>query len=244
MTELKNNEPKKKGLDTNSNAYTMIYAALLVIGVAVLLAFASQSLQDMQKNNIAIDKKMQILRSIGVSATADNAEEEYGKLIKNSFVINREGAQVDGDAFALELSKELKKSAAEQQFPVFEAEIDGSKKYVIALSGAGLWGPIWGYIAFNDDLSTVYGADFSHQGETPGLGAEIAKPEFSGEFVGKSIFADGEFTSIMVVKPGKAIAGIACVDGISGGTITSTAVDQMLRNTIEAGYLNYFTSNK
>ena len=111
----------------------------------------------------------------------------------------------------------------------------------MALHGAGLWGPLWGYLSVDSDKNTVYGADFSHQGETPGLGAEIAKPAFSNEFKGKKLFMDGTFKSIAVVKPGKSVAGQDYVDGISGGTITSQGVQAMLFNSLN-GYVKFLTS--
>ena len=191
---------KKKGLDRDSNVYTVVYASVMVVLVAVVLAFTSQSLRTFQQKNEENDKRQQILRSINVV-----------------------------------------KAAAEHQYPVFVANVDGQPKYIMALHGAGLWGPLWGYISVDSDRNTVYGADFSHQGETPGLGAEIAKPAFSNEFKGKKLFMDGTFKSIAVVKPGKSVAGQDYVDGISGGTITSQGVQAMLFNSLN-GYVKFLTS--
>lgn len=109
--------------------------------------------------------------------------------------------------------------------------------------GTGLWGPIWGYISFNDDKNTVYGTDFSHQGETPGLGAEIVTPAFSSQFIGKQIFKNNDFKSIAIVKPGKTAQGQDYVDGISGGTITSNGVDHMIKNTLEH-YVEFLKTTK
>jgi Na+-transporting NADH:ubiquinone oxidoreductase subunit C len=91
-------------------------------------------------------------------------------------------------------------------------------------------------------MDTVYGTDFSHEGETPGLGAEITKPAFSNQFKGKNLFRDGEFKSIAVVKAGKSAEGQDYVDGISGGTITSTGVSHMLFDSL-SGYVKFLTSN-
>jgi Na+-transporting NADH:ubiquinone oxidoreductase subunit C len=103
---------------------------------------------------------------------------------------------------------------------------------VLPLYGQGLWGPIWGYIGLNEDKNTVFGMYFSHQGETPGLGAEIASKKFQTPFIGKRITKDGVFTSIAVVKPGNSVNERDYVDGISGGTITSKAVDAMMNNCL------------
>ena len=224
-------------MNRDSNVYTVVYASVMVVLVAVLLAFTSQSLRSYQKANEENDKRQQILRSINVNVVASEAEAKYNELIKESFLVNDKGEKVEGDAFAADVVK----AAAEHQYPVFVATVDGQPKYIMALHGAGLWGPLWGYISVDSDKNTVYGADFSHQGETPGLGAEIAKPQFSGEFKGKKIFQNGEFKSIAVVKPGKSAEGQDYVDGISGGTITSKGVDAMLSSSL-SGYVKFLTS--
>ena len=119
------------------------------------------------------------------------------------------------------------------------AGVDGQKKYILALYGSGLWGPLWGYVSVNDDCTTVFGADFGHAGETPGLGAEIAT--FSNQFIDKHLFIGESFKSIAIVKPGKSADGRDYVDGISGGTITSQKVDQMLFDSLKE-YTKFLTS--
>lgn len=218
-------------MNRDSNVYTVVYASVMVLLVAVVLAFTSQSLRSFQKKNEDNDKRQQILRSINVSVPANEAEAKYNELIKESFLVNENGEKVEGDAI----------SATPEQHPVFVASVDGKTKYIMALSGAGLWGPLWGYLSVDDDRNTIYGTDFSHQGETPGLGAEIAKPQFSNEFKGKKLFVNGEFKSVAIVKPGKSVAGQDYVDGISGGTITSQGVDHMLFNSL-SGYVKFLTS--
>ncbi len=230
--------PAKKGMDRNSNTYTIIYSAVMVILVAVGLAVTSQSLRPFQKANEDNDKRLQILRSINVTVTANEAEAKYTELITGGFLIDENGEKIEGstkeDAFVGEKDGVI-------GTPLFVATVDGQTKYIMALNGSGLWGALWGYISVNDDKNTVYGADFSHAGETPGLGAEIATPGFSAKFKDKHIFQNGEFKSIAVVKPGKSADGQDYVDGISGGTITSQGVDRMLFNSL-TGYVKFLTS--
>jgi Na+-transporting NADH:ubiquinone oxidoreductase subunit C len=224
----------------DSNAYTVIYASVMVVAVAVALAFTSQSLQSLQKANEDNDKRRQILHSIRVDVPASEAEAKYGELINEAFFVNAAGNKAEGDAFATDVVK----SFVEGKYPVFVARIDGQTKYIMALQGNGLWGPIWGYIAVDDDRNTVFGADFSHAGETPGLGAEIVTHSFRDHFAGKRLFRDGQFRSIAVVKPGQDDGGRGCdyVDGISGGTITSSAVDRMLFDCLSA-YKSFLTTS-
>lgn len=222
-------------MNRESNVYTIIYSVVMVVIVALGLAFTHQVLSDKQIANENIDKMQQILRSLNIDASADEAQEAFSKLIQNAYLINDQGDKLDGTegispddpAFSTELG-----DSSAEGMPVYEAEIDGATKYVIPMSGAGLWGSIWGYLAVEAEGSTIYGAEFDHAGETPGLGAEIADTPFKGQFKGKSLFRDGEFRSIAVVKPGRTVANRDYVDGISGGTITSQGVDNMLLESV------------
>lgn len=222
-------------MNRESNVYTIIYSVVMVVIVALGLAFTHQVLSDKQIANENIDKMQQILRSLNIDASADEAQEAFSKLIQNAYLINDQGEKLDGTegispddpAFSTELG-----DSSAEGMPVYEAEIDGATKYVIPMSGAGLWGSIWGYLAVEAEGSTIYGAEFDHAGETPGLGAEIAETPFKGQFKGKSLFRDGEFRSIAVVKPGRTVANRDYVDGISGGTITSQGVDNMLLESV------------
>lgn len=224
-------------MNKQSNVYTIIYSSVMVIIVAAVLAFAALSLKAPQQRNIEIDKMKQILSSIKVTATADDAQQLYKKYIIGSKVIDAAGKEIaDADAFNVNVAMQVKLPEAQRQLPIFIAKVeDGSTKYIIPMYGAGLWGPIWGYLSIDSDGKTVYGAYFAHQGETPGLGAEIDKPAFYGQFCGKDLFAGGdEFKSIAVQKAGqKPLNGADYVDAISGGTITSKGVEAMLSNSLK-----------
>ncbi|MDR1120203.1 MAG: NADH:ubiquinone reductase (Na(+)-transporting) subunit C [Dysgonamonadaceae bacterium] len=221
-------------MNKEKNSYILIYASVMVVLVALILAYTSEALRPQQAKNEAIDKMRQILASLNIPSTAQNAESLYNATITDTYLIDNEGNKSEGNAFETELAGELRKPLAERKYPVFEASIDGNKKHILALRGAGLWGPIWGFISLNEDNNTVYGVSFGHEGETPGLGAEINEPAFAKAFAGKKIFNnEGKFTSIAIVKPGKTVDGQDAVDGISGGTITSRGVDAMLYSSLE-----------
>jgi Na+-transporting NADH:ubiquinone oxidoreductase subunit C len=127
---------------------------------------------------------------------------------------------------------------------VFECQTPDGLKYIFPLYGAGLWGPIWGFVALNDDMNTIYGANFDHQGETPGLGAEISTPMFEDPFVGKKIFDEsGTLVSIIVAKVGQNAPEEHKVDGISGGTITSKGLEKMLIDDFTT-YQEFFKKKK
>jgi len=224
-------------MNTNSNSYTIIYAAIMVVIVAFLLAFVSSSLKETQYKNVEQDTKKQILSAINVTDVKD-AEAEFAKYEVKDMLMNADGTLAPyTDAFQVSYKGEI----AEKRFHVFECKVDGATKYILPIYGAGLWGPIWGYVALNDDKDTVYGVYFSHAGETPGLGAEIATPKFQAQFAGKKVTENGAI-GLTVAKNGKVTKPEYEVDGISGGTITSQGVDAMLKDCLKE--YNPFLSNK
>ena len=228
-------------MNTNSNTYTIVYASVMVIIVAFLLAFVSSSLKDKQNENVALDKKKQILSSLNVETKGADVADLYSKIVLKEEILAADGSvKAETGAFDIDSKMENAKPLEERNLPVFVCQIDGATKYVLPVYGAGLWGPIWGYIALNDDKSTIYGVYFSHAGETPGLGAEIAAQPFQEQFTAtpKHITRDGEFTSIAIVKPGKVDETRDYVNGISGGTITSQGVDAMLQSGL-GQYVNF-----
>ena len=243
-----------------SNSYIFRYAAIMVIIAAAVLSTAAMLLKPFQEKNIAIDKMGGILTSANIpDVNSKNAIKLFNEYVTEEIVINQDGDVVDsykGDemdkakAFSIDMKKELynKSKGLPFELPVYVIEKEGKKLYVVPLRGVGLWGPIWGNIAFADDMNTVVGATFDHKGETPGLGAEITTALFEDQFIGKTIFdKKGNFTSIEVVKGGvtklPADQQIHGVDAISGGTITSNGVSDMIKNVLES-YLPYFQKNR
>lgn len=222
-------------MNREKSGYTMIYAAVMVIIVALGLAFTHQTLIERQTANVNIDKMQQLLRSLNIDATAAEAQQRYGELVKNAYLINSDGTKVEGSEGTTPNDPAFSTTPGDEEargLPVYEAEIEGSVKYIIPMQGTGLWGPIWGYLAVESNGSTIYGAEFGHQGETPGLGAEIVMLSFREQFIGKEVIKEGAFKSVAVVKPGQSVSNRDYVDGISGGTITSKGVDAMLLNSV------------
>jgi Na+-transporting NADH:ubiquinone oxidoreductase subunit C len=205
-------------LNTENNVYTIVYATILVVIVAVLLAVISQVLSPRQAANKRLDTQKQILTALNVDYSNADPAALYGEIVNET--------EVDGKA-------------------LFVATIDGATKYVLPLKGQGLWGGIWGYIALDDDKNTVYGINFGHESETPGLGGEIVTEYFRSRFFGKHIKdAEGHVQSIAVLKAGKKDeAGREQVDAISGATITSTGVDEMLLKSLNE-YVEFLTKEE
>lgn len=229
-----------------SNTYIFIFSTVMVVLVALLLSMAALQLKPFQDKNIEVEKKQQILASLRISSTTKDAENLYSKYITSSFVINNKGEKLQGeDAFNVDLKEQLDKPAAKRLLPVFVGSLENkSTAYVLPVRGKGLWGPIWGYVSVEPDMNTIYGVTFDHQGETPGLGAEIATPIFQKQFQEKKLFKDStDFVSIQVDKGGAPQGDTHAVDAISGGTITSKGLQAML-DTCLVQYKTFFIHNR
>ena len=257
-------------MNTNNNVYTVIYTTVIVVIVAALLAFVSQSLKAKQEANEKAETISQMLTSAqyGTKAELDklgNAAklDKYAEEIEKAFVIDLEGnevAQLSTDRSNLEVysPKELKRQnynikggankTGEPQLPVF---VFKNGRTVVPIYGAGLWGPIWGYISFESDLKTIAGAYFDHESETAGLGAKIKDdPSFQAEFIGEQPEFDATPSQIFeIVKGGapKDAEGKSVVDNeidaISGATMTSQGLDAAIDTWLGA-YAKYFEANK
>lgn len=234
-------------MNRQSNVYTIIYSVILVAIVGVVLSVVYQALRPKQEENIANDTRRQILAAALITPKdGESIGEVYNSHITDSFIVNSQGEKLNSDVnpFDVNVAMEVKKPDDQRELPVFVCKTDKGIKYIVPVYGAGLWGPIWGYVAMDDNCDTIYGAYFAHQGETPGLGAEIEKPAFSSQFEGKNIFSsNGSFQSVKVVKNGQEPAEGAYVHAISGGTITSQGVQKMLENSLKP-YTAFFNKQR
>lgn len=201
-------------LNTNSNTYIIIYSTIMVVIVAFLLAFVSQTLKPMQDANVALDTEKQILNSLNLRGLSDEeAHATYEKIVtfdeaQNVYVCTLENGEV---------------------------------KYVLPLKGQGMWGGISCFLAIDSDKNTVYGAYFNHESETAGLGAEIKdNAGWQAKFQGKKIFADGDDTKI-ALSVVKAVNDETTVDAVTGATVTSTAVSKMLQDQLTK-YMDFLLS--
>lgn len=228
---------------TNSNGYTFMFAVIMVLVVASVLAFAATSLQPTQRENVRQEKMQNILATVGVETDRAGAQELYDQYITQQLTLDQNGELVESvDAFEVDLAKELKKPVEEQVFPLYIADVQGEKYYIVPLRGNGLWNAIFGYISLKDDINTVKGATFDHLGETPGLGAEITKEWFREEFQEEKIFdSNGNLVGVSVVKGDidPSDKDDNKVDAISGATITGDGVSDMISERLKR-YLPYF----
>lgn len=233
-------------LDRNSNAFTFGFAIAMVVVVGTTLAILVQFLRPYQIKNDRDKKMINILGAINVEASRANAQELYNQYIVDSYVLDINGEVIESEitAFDIDKKKEFKdKSIAvdNRKYPMFIAEKEGEKYYIMPMAGLGLWGPIWGFASVGKDLTTLYGVRFNHKGETPGLGAEISSyKQFQEQWEGKEIRnPDGSFHPMLVSKTPANPSDPYAVDGITGGTITSKGLEEMVNRTLGV-YSQYF----
>ena len=163
--------------DINSNRYIFLYATVLIVIVAVLLAVTALWLQPLQDRNKKNEKRINILRAAGIpDVNKDNAAWLFEQHCTSQFLLDENGNPSDDGAL-----------------PLFVIDRQIS---VIPMQGNGLWGPISGYLAIDADGSTIIGANFDHKSETPGLGGEITTEKFQSQFRGKQIREDGQMVPI------------------------------------------------
>ena len=228
-------------MNTNSNTYTVIYSIILVVIVAAVLAFAAMFLKPTQDANVKKDTISQILTAATVEG--EDILATYQNEIESAILVDLEGNKVDDlDIEDCEVygTADLKRQIAAEQkaLPVY---IFKNGVTVVPCYGAGLWGPIWGYVGFEGDLKTIKAVCFGHKGETPGLGAKISdEPSFAEAFVGQQV-GSGDIL-FEVAKPANRETEKNGVDAISGATITSQALGKTL-NQWFGFYQNYLAKN-
>ena len=246
-------------INKESNGYTFGFAIALVVVLGVILATLSEALKERTKDNITIKKQLDILSAMidieKEGITRANAAEEFKKYVNldDAVILDYKGEVKKTDEklkpFDVDIKKENRDktlSDEDKNYPLFIAKDKNKKtRYIIPVVGKGLWGPIWGYICLKEDMNTILGVSFDHKTETPGLGAEINKAFFMDRWKDSKIMDDqGSFVKYEVVKDNSgSIKGDSKIDGITGGTITSKGVEEMVNRTLKI-YATYFKNIK
>ncbi len=234
-----------KGLNTNSNSYTIIYSAIMVVIVAFLLAFVYQTLKERQDANVALDKKKQILYALNIRGLGDEeAAAKYKEVVlsddilaDNGTIAERQTGDNESNGFKLG-SAEYKNG----QLAIYTCKVDDQTKFVVPVYGMGLWGPISGYVALDSDCQTVFGAYFNHDSETAGLGAEIKDSQaWQEKFIGKKVFDERGGIALSVEK--NVTVPNSQVDAVTGATLTSNGVRDMLKEGL-GKYSDFFKSQQ
>jgi len=243
-------------MNTNSNTYTVVYSAIVVILVAAILAFVAQVLNPKQVANEKADTISQMLTAAQFGTKKeisgkgnDYILSTYKENVKAAYTIDAKGNKIadlnSADAeivttSGLKAQNSNIKKGADVALPVYVLAKDGEEITVLPIYGAGLWGPVWGYIAYKSDLKTIVGAYFDHASETPGLGGKITEPDFQGQFTGKQVdFSDK--APFAIVKGGAPAGKANAIDAITGATMTSNGVNDAINTWLKA-YEPFFAS--
>lgn len=235
---------------------TLTVAILLCLVCAVFVAGAAVSLKPLQMANKAEDKKSAILAAAGLYEAGVPVAEQFKQITTR--IVNLEAGRFADESELAELRKagldtenfDQKKSSkisglsrvlssVEDEASIKRLEkfaavyIVGSpdhiEKLVLPVHGYGLWSTLYGFLALQGDLDTVVGLGFYSHAETPGLGGEVDNPKWKGLWPGKKIYDDQGNVAISVVKGGSADGGAHQVDGLSGATLTSRGVNNLVR---------------
>lgn len=246
----------------NSSKYIIGFTALLTAFVALVLSLMYTGLKEIHKQNELLFEKRAVLGAIQENVgkdikSLDDKEvmdifsqsvkqivvDSKGNILSNEDVVK--GGYKGGKAENIDMKVEMRKPIENRMLPLYSYKNkSGNEVYIIRLFGKGLWDEISGYLALDSDKNTVIGASFDHKGETPGMGAEMKdNPKFPAQFKGKTVFdKSGNLVSIKVRKGG-AVDKDHDVDAISGATLTSDGITDMLKTSLD-NYHQYLKKTK
>jgi Na+-transporting NADH:ubiquinone oxidoreductase subunit C len=223
---------------TETNSYILIFSILMVLIVGGILSYSSIFLKAFQEKNKSEEKMQNILNAIGYNLDRRDSSKVFKELIKESFVVDSQGMiDKDKEAFEIDVALQYQKEIHKRSLPIYKANRDGKNYFILPLYGKGLWGPIWAYVSIDSNYK-IGGALFDHASETPGLGAEITQEYFKNLFQGEHLLdKQGNYKGIKLIKSGNDPKNLNKqdnqVDGISGATITSDGVGEMLSEGIK-----------
>lgn len=223
-------------MNTQSNGYTVVYSAIMVVVVAAVLTLVSQGLKDRQIANEENANRASILRSAGIEPGED-VSADFKKYVTDGFVVDKDGNKSGNldEAFkaASALASKTGKFENVEKYPVLVFSKDNETKYIVPIDGSGLWDRIWGFVSFKSDFNTIDGVVFNHAGETPGLGAEMTNPKWTKQFAGKQMVEGGQFKGVKIYKGNASTDPLHGIDAISGSTMTSNGVEAMVNNCVQ-----------
>lgn len=228
-------------MNTNSNAYVMGFAVTMCVAVSAVLATLASALKETQAAAAEFDRQKNVMMAAGLIQAGDTRSREdlealFRERITEVTVDTETGAKVEGTA--AEVSEKRKEDPLRYRVVGTSKDDDGAVDTIILpVSGKGLWSTIYGYIALESDKDHVRGITFYKHGETPGLGGEVENPQWTGQWVGKSIRRDDGIG--VIVKKGKVDPGVAkekahYVDGLAGATITSNGVTKFVERDLRS----------
>lgn len=239
----------------------LIVAVSLCLVCSVFVSSAAVFLKPLQEHNKALDMKKNILRAAGMLEEGADIEQafqsveprviefasgEYTDAIEPTTYDQRAAAKDPKTSVAIPAEQDLAKIGRRAEHGLVylvRNEAGVLKTVIVPVRGKGLWSTMYGFVALQDDANTVEGITFYEQGETAGLGAEVASPEWNRKWRGKEIYDDDGTPEIRVIKGNVKSSSKDAehqVDGIAGATLTSQGVTNLMRYWFGAdGYKPY-----
>jgi Na+-transporting NADH:ubiquinone oxidoreductase subunit C len=241
--------------DVNKNGYTIIFATISCVFCSILLSGANVLLKERQDINKKIDEQRNVLMAAKLADSETTAESiatffaasEGEKALVNGFMIKSATGEKD-ESVSVEAYLKKPKDYKDHSL-VYECTLKGKESYILPIVGVGLWGKMYGFLALKPNGDEVLGISFYKHQETPGLGAKITDDWFKEQFEGKRLLEkEGDYDSYkgITVLKGFKVANLSeaekpyAVDGISGATITSVGVMDIMKKDIREKYLPYF----
>ena len=243
--------------NNNTISKTLIVAISLCLVCSALISYSAVELRDLQEANKTLDKQTKILSAAGlladdkdVSSLFNSIEIKIVDLETGLFNTSVNIEDFDESSFSrnpntsIELTSDadiaLLKRRENFQAIYLHYENESLKAIILPVRGYGLWGTMKGYLALESDLQTVIGLEFFDHKETPGLGGEIVNPRWKAIWKGKKVYSDSGDVIISVIKGSVDKSNKNAkfqVDGLSGATITSNGVTNLLSFWLgEMGY--------
>jgi Na+-transporting NADH:ubiquinone oxidoreductase subunit C len=246
--------------DSISKTLAVAFSVCLICSLVV--SSSAVSLRDLQKENKLNDRRLKVLQVADIYDPELSISEQFlqleskfidfdtGRVFSdyNNFNIDEyDQVKVTKDANlskAIPASDDIaiiKNRENVGKIYILRDELENIEKLILPIRGYGLWGTLYGFIAIESDFNTVSGIEFYEHKETPGLGAEVDNPKWKTSWKGKKIYNNNQVALEVIkgrVEDGD-IMSMYKVDGLSGATITSRGVSNMVSYWFsDSGYAN------
>lgn len=246
--------------DKNSIGNIVRVAVGVCLVCAVIVSTAAVTLRPLQEQNRSAFRQLNVLQAAGIYEPGMNIATAFERIDRRIVAFDT-GEYVDppGGFDPIRAVRDPSQSSALSPDPagigrrplygeVFLARDEAGRleRVILPIHGYGLWSTMFAFIALESDLKTVAGISFFEHGETPGLGGEIENPRWQEGWLGRRV-RDAEGNAVFRVDRGRTPEGVADadyrIDGLSGATITSRGVENMVRFWLgDEGYGRYLAS--
>lgn len=238
----------------NSTGYTILFAAIVGLICATLVAVAAVALKPMQDANARLYMEKNVLiaadlvepgQSLSIAEVNALFDEnvvtrlvslETGQLVEvdpaDARQFDQRAARKDPATSAVAPENNAGVRRLPAQAPVYFIQRDGAlSQVVIPVDGLGMWGTVYGFMSLAADGKTVEGVTFYEHKETPGLGGEISNADWQAVWEGRVAYGDAGDVDLKIIKgqAGPAADDPHSIDGLAGATVTGNAVTRFVQ---------------